>query len=85
MFRKTHTDAAPWTLIKADDKMRARINAMRHVLHVLPYEGKDESVAHQADPLLVASSDEVYGASTSPLTVAETAPVDVDEVRASQN
>lgn len=61
MFRRTHTNAAPWTLIKADDKMRARINAMRHVLNVLPYDNKDESVAHTADPLIVASAAEIYG------------------------
>lgn len=60
MFRRTHTDLTPWTLIKADDKMRARINAMRHVLHTLPYEDKDNSVAHTADPLIVADVDDVY-------------------------
>lgn len=61
MFRRTHTDAAPWTVIKSDDKMRARINAMRHVLKVLPYEGKDESVVGSPDRLIVASADEIYG------------------------
>ena len=47
----THMDVAPWTIIKSDDKMRARINAMRHVLHVIDYEGKDESVAYAPDPV----------------------------------
>ena len=60
MFRRTHTAQTPWTVIKADDKMRARINAMRHVLNVLPYEGKDEAVAHTPDPLIVASAEQVY-------------------------
>ena len=46
MFKLTHMDVAPWTIIKSDDKMRARINAMRHVLHVIDYDGKDESVAY---------------------------------------
>lgn len=61
MFRRTHTDAAPWTVIKSDDKMRARINAMRHVLNSLPYEGKDESVVYEPDRLIVASAAEIYG------------------------
>ena len=40
MFFLTHTDIAPWTILKSDDKMRARINAMRHVLHVMDYKGR---------------------------------------------
>ena len=62
MFMLTHMDIAPWTIIKSDDKMRARINAMRHVLHVIDYDGKDESVAYAPDPSLVASAREVYTA-----------------------
>lgn len=60
MFSRTHNDIAPWTVIKTDDKMRGRINAMRHVLNVLPYDGKDLSVSHQPDPLIVASADEIF-------------------------
>lgn len=62
MFLLTHTETAPWTIIKSDDKKRARINAMRHVLNLLDYEGKDESVAHAPDPSIVASSTEIYTA-----------------------
>ena len=62
MFLLTHTETAPWTIIKADDKRRARINAMRHVLHLLDYEGKDRSMAHTPDPSIVASSTEIYTA-----------------------
>ena len=67
MFLLTHSDIAPWTIIKSDDKMRARINAMRHLLHVIDYEGKDEAVAYEPDPSLVASARDVYtaGAPTS--------------------
>ena len=67
MFLLTHSDIAPWTIIKSDDKMRARINAMRHVLHVIDYGGRDESVASEPDPSIVASAREVYtaGAPTS--------------------
>ena len=62
MFLLTDTEVAPWTIIKSDDKKRARINAMRHVLNLLDYEGKDESVAHAPDPSIVASSTEIYTA-----------------------
>ena len=60
MFVHTHTGIAPWTIIKSEDKMRARINAMRHVVHVMSYTGKDESVAHRPDPSIVAYADEIY-------------------------
>ena len=60
MFVQTHTATAPWTIIKSEDKMRARINAMLHVIHVMSYEGKDESVARRPDPSIVAYADEIY-------------------------
>ena len=66
MFLLTHTDSAPWTIIKSDDKKRARINAMRHVLSMLDYEGKDTSVACPPDPLIVASSVDIYTAGAPP-------------------
>ena len=62
MFFLTHSDLAPWTIIKSDDKMRARINAMRHLLWLIDYEGKDESVAHAADPSIAAFANEIYTA-----------------------
>ena len=66
MFLLTHTDVAPWTIIKSDDKKRARINAMRHVLHSMDYEGKDMAVAHAPNPAIVASSMEIYRAGAPP-------------------
>ena len=62
MFFLTHTDIAPWTILKSDDKMRARINAIRHVLYVMDYKGKDTSITLAPDPSIVASSHEVYTA-----------------------
>ncbi|MCB1512455.1 MAG: polyphosphate kinase 2, partial [Hyphomicrobiaceae bacterium] len=44
MFFYTDTADAPWTVVKSDDKKRARLNCMRHFLASLPYAGKDESV-----------------------------------------
>ncbi|MET0085922.1 MAG: polyphosphate kinase 2 [Sedimenticola sp.] len=53
MFFYTHTADAPWTVVKSDDKKRARINAIRHILHTLPYTNKDEKIACPPDPKLV--------------------------------
>ncbi|WP_144967495.1 polyphosphate kinase 2 [Pseudomonas sp. DE0010] len=53
MFFHTDTADAPWTVIKSDDKKRARINCIRHFLHSLDYPDKDLSVAYAPDPLLV--------------------------------
>lgn len=61
MFFYTDTADAPWTIVKSDDKRRARIEAMRHFLFNLPYDGKDESVVHEPDPLIVGSTAHVIG------------------------
>ena len=60
MFFYTDTASAPWTVIKSDDKKRARINAMRHILNEVPYEGKDKDVVVPPDPLIVGRADEIY-------------------------
>ena len=56
MFFHTDTADAPWTVIKSDDKKRARLNCMRHFLSKLDYPDKDPVVAREPDPLLVGSA-----------------------------
>lgn len=53
MFFHTHTGDAPWTIIKSDDKKRARLNCIRHFLNSLDYPDKDEKAIGQTDPLIV--------------------------------
>lgn len=54
MFSKTHTSYSPWIIVKANDKKRARVESMRHVLSTLEYEGKDEPRTHLSpDPDIV--------------------------------
>ncbi len=53
-FRQTDTPEAPWVIIKAEDKMRARLQAMRYVLDQFDYEGKDLSGCTEPDPLILA-------------------------------
>ena len=66
MFLLTNLEVAPWTILKSDDKKRARINAMRHLLHTMDYKGKDTSVVYAPDPSIVALSHEVYTAGAPP-------------------
>lgn len=56
MFINTHTADAPWTVIRSDDKKRARINCMRHFLYHLPYPDKNPDVAAAPDTLIVSSA-----------------------------
>jgi polyphosphate kinase len=53
MFLHTDTEDAPWICIKSDCKKRARLNALRYVLHRLPYTGKDIERIGALDPLIV--------------------------------
>ncbi|WP_078282332.1 polyphosphate kinase 2 [Mycobacteroides franklinii] len=53
MFSLTDTDHAPWIVVKSNDKKRARVNAMRHVLGKFDYDDKDLEVVGQADPLIL--------------------------------
>ncbi|MFI6391012.1 polyphosphate kinase 2 [Nonomuraea sp. NPDC050547] len=59
MFLHTDTEVAPWTVIKSNDKKRARTEAMRHVLSLFDYEDKDESVVKTPDPRIVISAADI--------------------------
>jgi polyphosphate kinase 2 len=60
MFFYTDTADAPWTVIKSDCKKRARLNALRYLLHSLPYAKKDLDRIGPVDPLLVGRAHVVY-------------------------
>jgi polyphosphate kinase 2 (PPK2 family) len=55
MFARTDIAEAPWTVVRSNDKRRARLEAMRYVLAQHHYPGKDESVVGRPDPLIVGS------------------------------
>lgn len=59
MFFYTDTADAPWTIIKSNDKKRARLNCMKHFLTSLPYSGANEKVVGYPDPLIVGASAHV--------------------------
>ena len=60
MFFETDTADSPWTVVKSDCKKRARLNAMRYVLHKLPYDNKDLAQIGKLDPLIVGRAHVVY-------------------------
>jgi polyphosphate kinase 2 len=60
MFFHTDTADAPWTVIKSDCKKRARLNALRYILHRLPYANKDHDRIGPLDPLIVGRANVVY-------------------------
>ena len=69
MFFHTDTAESPWTVVKSDCKKRARLNAMRYVLHKLPYKNKSLDAIGAVDPLLVGRAQVVYERGEKELTV----------------
>jgi len=69
MFYHTDTAEAPWTVIKSDCKKRARLNAMRYVLHKLAYSNKDVNNIGSVDPLLVGRAHVVYEHGERPMAL----------------
>ncbi|SPF76742.1 hypothetical protein ALP8811_01756 [Aliiroseovarius pelagivivens] len=73
MFFYTHTADAPWTIIKSNDKKRARLECMRHFLSTVDYPDKDYDLVRAPDPLIVGhasqvihNSNHILGASLHP-------------------
>ncbi len=60
MFFHTDNPLTPWTVIKSDDKKRARINCMRYFLSNLDYPNKDLSIVQNYDENIVGSVDKMY-------------------------
>jgi polyphosphate kinase len=60
MFFYTDTTDAPWTVVKSNDKKRARLEAMRHVLGQYEYAGKDADVVGTPDRRIVGPAADVF-------------------------
>ncbi|MFD1745271.1 polyphosphate kinase 2 [Rhizobium helianthi] len=54
MLEKTHTKIAPWTIVRANDKRRARLNIIRHILNSIDYEGKDKKAIGDIDDSILS-------------------------------
>lgn len=59
MFFYTNTASCPWTIVKSDDKKRARLNCMQDFLLKLDYPNKNKEVVVGPDPLVVGSPAQV--------------------------
>lgn len=60
MFFYTDTGDAPWTVLKSNDKKRARLEAFRVILSQLDYRAKDLEIVGTPDPLIVGPASKVY-------------------------
>ena len=60
MLDRTHTHRAPWTIIRSENKHRARVNAMRVILDAVDYEDRNMDLNFVPDPdIVVSGSHEV--------------------------
>ncbi len=57
MLKRTHTEPAPWTVIRSNDKHLARMNAMRCILNAVDYEGRDTEIDFTPDADIVIAGD----------------------------
>ena len=55
MLKETHSKDAPWTVVRANDKRRARLNVIRHILHRLDNDGKDQEAIGKIDDKILGS------------------------------
>jgi polyphosphate kinase 2 len=58
---RSHSEHAPWTVVRSDDKRRARIETIRHVLSQLDYARKDARAVGSADPGIVGGPEIWHG------------------------
>ena len=56
MLSATHTEHAPWTIVKSDNKKKARINAIKHILNFVDYPNKIEESEIEVDKEII-----IYG------------------------
>ncbi|MEO3998072.1 polyphosphate kinase 2 [Mesorhizobium sp. CAU 1732] len=61
MFERTHTEHAPWTVLRANDKRRSRLAAIRHLLLSIPYKGRDLSIIGEQDRQIIGDEATALG------------------------
>ena len=55
MIKQTHSHNAPWTIIRSNDKQKARLESLKVILNSVDYEGRDENLDYTLDPTIVIS------------------------------
>ncbi|RUV36420.1 polyphosphate kinase 2 [Mesorhizobium sp. M7A.F.Ca.MR.148.00.0.0] len=61
MFERTHKEFAPWIIVRANDKRRARLAIMRRILSSLPYEGRDLEIIGKEDKKIIGEGPSFLG------------------------
>ncbi len=61
MLDKTNTDHTPWTIIRANDKRRARLAVIREFLISVPYDGRDDHIVGKRDNRIVVGKESIMG------------------------
>jgi len=56
MFKATDTKEAPWYILRSDDKKRARLNCLAHILDLMPYK----KVKHERVEMVKRSMKHAY-------------------------
>ena len=56
-LKRSHTKTAPWTIVRSDDKRRARVQVIRSILHQLDYTHKDTAALGDIDPKIAGGPD----------------------------
>ncbi|MGB6118106.1 MAG: polyphosphate kinase 2 [Mesorhizobium sp.] len=55
MITRTHSDHAPWTIVRSNDRKRARLAVMRRILRTISYKGRDMDVIGEEDAKIIGS------------------------------
>ena len=58
MLMRTNTRAAPWLIIRSNDKERARVNTMKAILNAVDYKDRDPDLDFSPDPRIVVPGAE---------------------------
>lgn len=56
-LQRSHSGIAPWSVIRSDDKRRARIAAIQTILRAVDFEGRDDAVIGTPDPVIVGGPE----------------------------
>ena len=62
MLSATHTESAPWTVVKSDNKKRARINTIKHILNYVEYPNKikDKDIVVDKDVIVFGRDEAIF-------------------------
>ena len=55
MIKRTHSHDAPWTVVRSNDKQKARLESLKVILNSVNYEGRDETLDFSVHPDIVIS------------------------------